>query len=349
MMGRVLALLVVASGVASSFAACNKNCFGKGQCGQFDRCACFHAWNYAQAQDCSQRVCPYGKAWGVTASGDARPYRECSDQGGCNRGTGECECFDGYTGHSCQRTTCPSGCSGRGQCQTIGTWGFAGSWDSEMTQACKCDAGYEGPACASRKCPKGDDPLSDGQGYEVQTITISGVDSGNAFVAAAVLSGTFALQLTDWSGQVHTTRSLDLAASTDLTIQEAIQALPNNAFPGVEVTITDTLTTSAATKAKRVIAVSFSSEENSGQQVPIEVVLGDANTDDDGNQPKVLAAVTAADHILVAVVSSKHGSAAEFTEGLVCSGRGSCSPDTGLCTCNQGFYGFSCSHQTALQ
>ena len=342
MMGRVLALLVVASGVASSFAACNKNCFGKGQCGQFDRCTCFHAWNYAQAQDCSQRVCPYGKAWGVTASGDARPYRECSDQGVCNRGTGECECFDGYTGHSCQRTTCPSGCSGHGQCQTIGTWGFSGSWDSDMTQACKCDAGYEGPACASRKCPKGDDPLSDGQGHEVQTITIKAVDSSNVDATGATLSGTFALQLTDWAGQVHTTRSLSLASSTFLTITEAIQALPNNAFPGVDATV------DVSAAWQRIIAVTFSSEENSGQQVPIVVVLGDSNTDDHGNQPLVKAATTS-DHINVGVVSSKSGTASEFTEGLVCSGRGSCSPDTGLCTCNQGFYGFSCSHQTALQ
>lgn len=342
MMGRVLALLVVASGVASSFAACNKNCFGKGQCGQFDRCTCFHAWNYAQAQDCSQRVCPYGKAWGVTASGDARPYRECSDQGVCNRGTGECECFDGYTGHSCQRTTCPSGCSGHGQCQTIGTWGFSGSWDSDMTQACKCDAGYEGPACASRKCPKGDDPLSDGQGHEVQTITIQAADSNDSPDNTGALTGTFALQLTDWAGQVHTTRSLDLAASTKLTIEEAIQALPNNAFPGVDATVV------ATGNWKRVITVQFSSEENSGQQVPIAVVLGDSNTDDHGNQPLVKA-ITSSDHIKVGVVSSKSGTASEFTEGLVCSGRGSCSPDTGLCTCNQGFYGFSCSHQTALQ
>ncbi len=335
MMSRVLALLVVASGVASSYAACNKNCFGKGVCGAFDRCQCFNAWNYEQAQDCSQRVCPYGKAWGVTANGDARPYRECSDQGVCNRGTGECECFDGYTGHSCQRTTCPSGCSGHGQCQTIGTWGFTGSWDSDMTQACKCDAGYEGPACASRKCPTGDDPLSVGQLNEVQEVTFTADDAG-----AAVFSGTFALQLVDWAGQTLTTRSLALETVTALAIKEAIHALPNNAFPDVEVTVTD------STGSTRAFQVTFRASENSGTQTKIVVVTGDSNSDDIGNQPMVRLYTAGTPTTVTTAVTY---ATPATTEGLVCSGRGSCSADTGLCTCNTGFYGYSCSMQTALQ
>ena len=28
---------------------------------------------------------------------------ECSNAGLCNRDTGKCECFDGYTGLACQR------------------------------------------------------------------------------------------------------------------------------------------------------------------------------------------------------------------------------------------------------
>jgi hypothetical protein len=337
MVSRVLALLVVASGVASSYAACNKNCFGKGVCGAFDRCQCFNAWNYEQAQDCSQRVCPYGKAWGVTANGATRPYRECSDQGVCNRGTGECECFDGYTGNSCQRSTCPSGCSGHGQCQTIGTWGFTGSWDSDMTQACKCDAGYEGPACASRKCPTGDDPLSTSQVNEVQQVVFTAADN-----TMTAFSGTFALQLVDWAGQTLTTRALTLTGLTALAIQEAIQALPNNAFPDVAVSaVTGTGT------HQRTFSVTFRASENSGTQTLIAVVIGDGNTDDAGNQPKVyLYTASGTDTAVTAAVTY---TTPATTEGLVCSGRGSCSADTGLCTCNTGFYGFSCSMQTALQ
>merc|ERR1712224_329533 len=36
--------------------------------------------------------------------------QECSDQGLCDRATGLCSCFPGYTGSSCQRTACPDDC-----------------------------------------------------------------------------------------------------------------------------------------------------------------------------------------------------------------------------------------------
>lgn len=277
------------------------------------------------------RVCPFGTAWGVTATGTTRPYRECSDQGVCNRGTGECECYDGYTGSACQRTTCPSGCSGHGQCQTIGTWGFSGAWDSAMTQACKCDPGYEGPSCAARKCPRGDDPLSTNQDDDVQHIYIA--SSGGS------LSGSFALQLTGWDGQVFTTRALDIATVTATTVKEAIQALPNNAFPSVEVGVTGSVSTTID------IVVTFTSADNTGAQPAIVLVTGNSNSDDHGNQP----VLTTLQHLDSNPANTKVTVLDGTKEGLVCSGRGSCSTDTGLCTCHQGFYGASCNMQTALQ
>lgn len=30
-------------------------------------------------------------------------YAECSNRGRCLRFSGECECFDGFSGHACQR------------------------------------------------------------------------------------------------------------------------------------------------------------------------------------------------------------------------------------------------------
>jgi len=46
-------------------------------------------------------------------------YMECSNQGLCDRGSGECECFDGYSGIDCGATSCPNDCSGNGRCLSI--------------------------------------------------------------------------------------------------------------------------------------------------------------------------------------------------------------------------------------
>jgi len=46
------------------------------------------------------------------------PETECSDQGLCDRATGLCSCFPGYSGSSCQRTVCPNDCSGHGTCRS---------------------------------------------------------------------------------------------------------------------------------------------------------------------------------------------------------------------------------------
>jgi hypothetical protein len=46
-------------------------------------------------------------------------YMECSNQGLCDRGSGECECFDGYSGIDCGSTGCPDDCSGNGRCLSI--------------------------------------------------------------------------------------------------------------------------------------------------------------------------------------------------------------------------------------
>merc|ERR1719421_1632973 len=46
-------------------------------------------------------------------------YMECSNQGLCDRKTGLCECFDGYSGRGCQRQACPEDCSGHGVCLSV--------------------------------------------------------------------------------------------------------------------------------------------------------------------------------------------------------------------------------------
>jgi hypothetical protein len=57
---------------------------------------------------------------GSTESADeGHYYMECSNRGLCDRKTGLCECFDGYTGRACARQACPNDCSGHGVCHTV--------------------------------------------------------------------------------------------------------------------------------------------------------------------------------------------------------------------------------------
>jgi hypothetical protein len=89
---------------------------------------------------------------------------ECSGQGICNRQSGECECFDGFTGRACFRSACPNNCSGNGQCKLLSevetTVAYSGTnWDANRIQSCVCDKGFFGSDCSQRMCPTGTDPL----------------------------------------------------------------------------------------------------------------------------------------------------------------------------------------------
>merc|ERR1719502_1128137 len=58
--------------------------------------------------DCSERICPFEFAWVDTPDklGNHHKYAECANRGICDRESGECECFPGYEGKGCARTTC---------------------------------------------------------------------------------------------------------------------------------------------------------------------------------------------------------------------------------------------------
>jgi len=98
---------------------------------------------------------------------EAHFQSECSSVGLCDRQTGTCDCFAGYEGSACQRTTCPNECSGHGVCRSqaeyleISESDFTyGLWDAEKYQRCICDPAYDGVDCSQRLCPLGDDPLT---------------------------------------------------------------------------------------------------------------------------------------------------------------------------------------------
>ena len=151
---------------------CPNKCSSHGTCMVDNVCACEPGWNTKLVPDCSLRQCSTAPAWaGKPWTVDtAHSAQECSNAGMCNRKTGICDCFPGYTGLACERMACPNDCGDHGQCMTLGQqynqFNTAGDrslqytqWDSQKSAGCVCDPGYTGGRCEYRFCPKGADPI----------------------------------------------------------------------------------------------------------------------------------------------------------------------------------------------
>lgn len=281
-------------------------------------------------------------------------YRECGGRGLCDRSTGECKCFGGFTGEGCRRTTCPNDCSGHGVCLTDNTaffrdgadantnvWGdvipdseevagadtFGANWQRGKFQQCFCDRGYEGYDCSLRRCPHGDDPetsCDDELGADIQQFTCT-QDSGPV--------DYFALTFEDQMGGRYHTRAIkfDSGSSNEAnaeSVQDALEALPNFAIPSVEVDF-DGLN----------FDVTFVDATTTGQQS----LLGFSTSNDceSGQQPKL-----GSSNGYSCDVSRNILTVEDYKEQVECSNRGSCDRDSGICTCFSGYYGLACDQVT---
>jgi len=169
-------------------------------------------------------------------------YMECSNKGICDRKSGECECFDGYEGSSCQRASCPNDCSGHGTCETIAELAedefdnIYALWDKDMTMGCSCDPGYGGADCSSRMCKYGIDPLY------IDDESTARVASSTYIVRPGFdgLDGTYAIKFFDVFGDDFITEPIKASSTTTcLEVVSALEALPNTVIPSGSVFCSD--------------------------------------------------------------------------------------------------------------
>lgn len=240
---------------ASARGGCDNNCSGQGVCGDQGVCTCYD--NHGSGEDaasvsgdCSDQLCPYTFAWAdsPTRLGHNMKYSECGGKGTCDRKTGDCDCFEGYEGLGCARSTCASDnekvCSGHGQCQFIDYFSFGVSandwaatfnnnvinifkqddahqfrylgWDAGMTRKCKCDPQWTDIDCNKRMCPYGND-VDDGRAnmnaaakHQTQMIVFTPYRSSAGFTSdpARHNGKTFALKFTTKMNETFITKPI---------------------------------------------------------------------------------------------------------------------------------------------
>lgn len=174
----------------------------------------------------------------------AHSYAECSNKGFCDRKYGTCSCLTGYSGSSCQYTSCLSVssvmCNGHGTCETAATFAKLDNnntyslWDENSSRGCRCDAGYYGPGCNFRRCKYGFDPMF----YDLSTVK----SSQNSFrftnwsfviaakVPVANITGNYSIIFYDIYGEDWHTSPIPFGAScTDIATR--LESLPNQVIP----------------------------------------------------------------------------------------------------------------------
>jgi hypothetical protein len=162
--------------------ACQNRCNQNGICSKFSVCECFKGFT---GPECSLRSCPVGSVIAAVAAYTDSVHDTkvtCSGRGLCDTATGNCQCFDGFTGSSCGQMTCLNSCSGRGVCVSLRTAATENDgyhfnrttqyqqWDADLFHGCKCDQGYSGADCSERACAYGIDPRSSSDAHELITL-----------------------------------------------------------------------------------------------------------------------------------------------------------------------------------
>lgn len=345
---------------------CPNQCSGHGTCGLNFVCTCYDNYGMGLSHDsgdCSERICPYDFAWVDTPDkiGRRHKYAECSSQGICNRDSGECECFAGYEGKSCQRSSCPNDCSGHGRCTYIQDMHYAATyfdyaegdftaaaktfnyyqWDAYKTRGCVCDPGFGDNDCSKRICPYGTDimdhrlNMNAAQKYQAQMISFL-PDAKNTLNHA--LDGqTFALTFKSKLNETYTTIPISVNTYEVNTfvadVKGALENLPNGVIDEVQVT--------AKTNGNEILFnITFTGDLVQGPQYLLSV---ETSLCSDGCTPKLtgLNLYPGLSQSVTEVELADYNS-------YECGRRGKCDYTSGVCECFEGYSGPSCGGISAL-
>lgn len=218
----------------------------------------------------------------------------------------------------------PTECSGNGQCLSMSqlankaenngdltplTYGQTPNdpdrWDYDKIKGCLCDEGYEGHDCSLMSCPTGDDPETTGQDFETQLIKCI-ADGGN-----------FRLYF-----RQHRTDLISYAATED-DVRTALVAL--DSITDVSVDFSSGLA-ACTSDGSNVISVTFTQELG---DVPDMIAYVSSYSADLSLTSSTASISISTDGATVDSFESVKGT----KENIVCSGRGICNHETGVCEC----------------
>lgn len=345
-----------------SIPQCPNNCSNIGQCYQ-GICACPEGF---YGGDCSLKNCPVSESWADKAVDDeqAHSYVECSNQGICDAKKGKCHCFSGFEGEACERSSCGTiECSGHGQCFTSKELyqyynsirdssislqnsptnvyfnteahydypsysNIINSYQFTHPTACHCEMGYGGPDCSYVLCPRGTDPLylvdvdASSINYPTYTLTIDTLNFDTGILRLGLLSETFFIQLpiADWT-TIYTTIK-DRFESFQL-IDEFI--LVSHSFTTTIYTLKFSLKFDFLKRYENNVFIPKAIPE------PIDFICDTNSIQYTSNAPAANNCVITRDSI-----------SDPYHHADICSSRGVCNYDTGVCDCFDLFYGEAC-------